>query len=370
MNQSPNHVRWSTNLLVALASVLVSLLLLELLLRAFFPQSVVRLGREGTGVQAHPPGMFIADADVGYALRPGFEGLFVRPEYETPVHVNTAGLRGRALRPRLPTTYRILALGDSFTWGYGATETQAWPYLLESALQEHFPEQDIQVFNGGVPGYGNDEELIWLRTRGSKLAPDLVVTMFFSGNDFEDNRSAARETHMIVDGMLVDTSFSQRKNDQAAWIQLVDKVKAYSHLFSLLSDRLGYVAMRLGVYAALTKSSSEYFTRQDAERTHALLLDIVTASRDLGARNLLVFVPEKMQILSGEAPVPRAAGVVEGAAHSADVPWLNLTPALIKRRDRRPMYYLVDGHWTPEGNSVAAEAIFRAIVKHGLLEGK
>lgn len=358
--------RSSLNVLLVLSSVAFALASGELFLRWFAPQAVARLADAGPGMLAHPPHMYVTDPDTGYALSPGFDGLFVRPEYQTPVHVNRLGLRGPEPRPHGPDTFRILALGDSFTWGYGVAEDDGWPRLLEALLRERYRERDVQVLNGGVPGFGTDEELAFLASRGELLRPDLVITMFFAGNDFEDNRAHARDTHEIRHGMLYDKVGADRRLLAPWWVRLNDWAKARSHFVSFVSERAGYLAMRAGLFSALTRSSSEHFSAADAARATALLADIVRTSTALGARSLLVYAPEKTQVLSGATRPPRATAVVRQAATLAKAPWLDLTPALRAAAQREETYYLMDGHWRAEGNAIVAKRLLERIMELGL----
>jgi lysophospholipase L1-like esterase len=261
---------------------------------------------------------------------------------------------------------RILCLGDSLTWGYGANDEETYPALLEVLLGKRYPELNVQVLNAGVPGYGTDEELELLRTRGAALEPDLVIVLFFAGNDFEDNRSPARVTLEIRDGMLVDKVLSERARSRPRWVRVNDWLKSRSHLHSFVSKRVGYLLMRAGVLGRLEQASSEYFTDEDARRATDLLVEISQTADRLGARSLFVFAPEKMQVFSDAEPPFRAATVVQQAATRAGVPWIDLTPALMQRATRSELHYKQDAHWTPAGNRVVAGVLADQIARLGL----
>ena len=339
------------NVTLFVLSIVASLVMAEVFLRVFMPQQFL----------PHPSGMYINDADLGYALNPGFEGVFIRSEFETPVIVGKSGFRAPEPRQRKDNTFRILCLGDSFTFGQGVGNEQAWPYLLEEELKKKFLKLDIQVVNAGVPGYGTDEELEVLRLRGPKYRPDLVVTQFFAGNDFGDNRSLARESYEVRNGMLYGTS-----SDRPWWIQANHWLKSYSHLYTIISERLGYVAMRLGLYEKIDRSLSEYFTEDDARATTNLLVQIGETAKELGADTLFVFVPDKAKVFSDMYQPSRAANVVQAAAKQANVPWIDLTSELMRRDDRLDLYYSEDSHWTPLGHQVVAQIFSKWIAEHGL----
>ncbi len=76
-------------------------------------------------------------------------------------HKAVAWTRGRDLR--------ILAVGDSFTFGSDVRWNESWPYQLQEALP------DSEVLNAGVPGYGVDQVALKLEQLGERLKPQVVV---------------------------------------------------------------------------------------------------------------------------------------------------------------------------------------------------
>jgi hypothetical protein len=69
---------------LVLASVLISLVAMEVFLRLERPQIF----------EEHPQGMYIADPDIGHILTPGFGGYVRRSEFEAHFSINQFGLRG------------------------------------------------------------------------------------------------------------------------------------------------------------------------------------------------------------------------------------------------------------------------------------
>ena len=49
--------------------------------------------------------------------------------------------------------FKILILGDSLTEGYGVSETECYPFLLENKLNDNLAEKtgkSFKVINGGI----------------------------------------------------------------------------------------------------------------------------------------------------------------------------------------------------------------------------
>ena len=133
-------------------------------------------------VNGFPRQLYVAtdDPTVPYVLRPGL----VTTVRKVPVRVNALGLRGREV-PLLPEAgvHRVLALGDSATFGEGLAEEDAFPVQLERELNAR-SSQRWEVLNAGVQGYNTEGELGFLRTRGLAMRPEAVV-VGFNLNDFD-----------------------------------------------------------------------------------------------------------------------------------------------------------------------------------------
>jgi len=342
---------------VLFGALLVAGVAAEIGIRLFFPQVF----------PPHPPGLYVEDPVVGFVLTPGFEGRHQRPEFSTEVVTNRAGLRGPELEPRDPGVLRVLCVGDSFTWGWGVKGDEAYPARLQAILAERFPSRDVQVLNAGVPGYGNDEELEWLRTRGAELEPDLVVVQFFPWNDFDDNLAPARTTHRVEDGMLRQDP-PDGDGGRPAWLRSLDRLKRGSHLLFMTSERAGYIAMRMGLLRDLEETSAEHYSEELGRLTSDLLADLGRTASELGARSLFVFVPEKQRIVAVKDSDGRATEVIARAAKEVGAAWVDLAPVFREHPRRFELYYQGDAHWTPLGSDVAAQAIAERIVSLRLLE--
>jgi len=75
------------------------------------------------------------------------------------------------------SSYKILVLGDSVTqWG-------KYVDYFKDLLINRYKNKDIEVVNAGVMGYDTELEYRYLKHRGLKLNPDLVLVQFCP-NDF------------------------------------------------------------------------------------------------------------------------------------------------------------------------------------------
>jgi len=84
---------------------------------------------------------------------------------------------------------RYIALGDSYTIGTGALESESWPALLTEYLQLDGVEVKL-IKNLGVAGWTSKEVIKYQLPQLKKLQPDFV-TLLIGANDWVRQGSAA-----------------------------------------------------------------------------------------------------------------------------------------------------------------------------------
>ncbi len=97
-----------------------------------------------------PPGYSQFDAELGWSTRPGHVSA------DGTIHINAQGLRATreyaATRPS--GMRRVLACGESFTFGEEVADAETWSARLEARVPA------LEVLNYGVGGYGTDQALL------------------------------------------------------------------------------------------------------------------------------------------------------------------------------------------------------------------
>ncbi len=90
------------------------------------------------------------------------------------VNTNAQRLRGPAFAAApAEGVFRILAVGDSTTFGWGVEDSHAWPPLLEAELSAR--GHRVEVLNAGVPSLGFRGVAAYLRTQAPGLSPHAVI---------------------------------------------------------------------------------------------------------------------------------------------------------------------------------------------------
>ena len=153
---------------LALTSLLFSLGSVELGLRAAGYEPLVEV--EDKRLQLIEPS---EDPVLAYELRPGATGRI----WKCDVQINSLGMRDREYEPVRPEgTRRVLALGDSITFGNRLELEKTWTSLYEDNLARRGIA--CEVLNMGVGGYDTLQEVRLLERAGLELDPDLVVLSF------------------------------------------------------------------------------------------------------------------------------------------------------------------------------------------------
>lgn len=173
-----HHKRVRANLALLAGSSILVLGLAEVGLRLFRPVQYLKPPRPPT--QAERRDSLYRPSRVpspSYELVPGKSGVFEGMEVRT----NSLGMRGgEPAAADARGLHRILALGDSFTFGFGIAEDQTYPEVLENLLNASSAsspdgEERFEVLNLGVVGYTTRDEAAVLRTKGLTLNPRVVI---------------------------------------------------------------------------------------------------------------------------------------------------------------------------------------------------
>jgi len=101
-------------------------------------------------------------------------------DYEIKYTFNSDGLNERFdySKDKEKNVYRIIAIGDSFTFGSNVNTKDNYPEVLEDYLSEKLKCSNIsnfEVINLGVPGYDIEYAVERFYRKGIKYNPDLIL---------------------------------------------------------------------------------------------------------------------------------------------------------------------------------------------------
>ena len=287
------------------------------------------------------------------SLCPNFGGVVSTPDFVVTYETNSRGLRDREYNAEKPPgKTRILALGDSFTFGHGIAYGERFTDVLESAFD------DVEVITMAVPGSGHDQQLLQFVTEGLAYQPDHVF-VFVTDASLHPSRYF---TPLLRDGTVqlpVFDRYPDRKTFPTRE-QRMSKAAAKwplwraSHLLSYLSFRIERVALLLKF-----RRSQQGFWREAIQlpagwsasgqptslpaaqvaRAEAVFRKLVEIAASQGT--LVTFVnldPNHEQGYLGHLD-PRAR-------------YLDLGPRLAAEAKLRPIGFKYDAHFNPAANAL------------------
>jgi hypothetical protein len=153
------------NMLVLSATLLLTLGVVEFLLRNFMPidyrrpaSELPQVAREIIYQAADVPGL-------DYELVPGVD----TEAHGVSVTTNSYGMRGPEPDPTRPE--KIIVLGDSFTFGFGVQQDEIFPAVMQTELAA----TDFDILNLAVSGYATHHEAAALKYKGLIWAPDVII---------------------------------------------------------------------------------------------------------------------------------------------------------------------------------------------------
>lgn len=162
---------------------------LELILQSaswFVPAAAVLLSHEGR----EPSEYRVADEVLGYRPSPA------RSDHDR------RGFRNRTAVQQA----RIVALGDSQTYGTGVEPDEAWPQQLGAST-------GAATYNMAFGGYGPTHSLVLL-DEALSLSPEVVIEGFYAGNDLWDSYHMVHELQQLPE-LRSDDPELMRQIDEA-----------------------------------------------------------------------------------------------------------------------------------------------------------
>jgi lysophospholipase L1-like esterase len=144
--------------------------------------------------------------------------------------LNRAGFRTQEFTPKRPEVFRVLALGDSCTFGMIVNKffeyiPKPYPQRLEELIALRFDVGKVEVLNAGIPGSNSYYGVMLLRTKLRGLSPNLI-TVRYGWND-----------HLMSRGGQNGSAYREPENGLALGIQdLLLHTALYPFVWSMALD--------------------------------------------------------------------------------------------------------------------------------------
>ena len=331
-------------------------------------------------------------------------------EFSYQARINNLGFRDRDFAARRTGAARVLALGDSFTYGWGVDAEDSWPKAME--LEFRRGGLNVEVANLGAPGAGPREYARLAERAIPLLRPDVIVVGVLQADDLfqaaesKPEQSPTSKQRVLRDFRALYPNLMQMvspveskqvhvskeemretwKNqvrdflgqmtapEKARFENLPSPVRA-AYQAGALNPGLLYMAMRHGEFLVDTcdvagkgrrgieETAKELAKiRQYAERAHAELVVVPVPYRayvsqpDVAAMAELGFHVEDGMIAWS---TPDEA--IQEACRGAQVQFISVTGDFRERGRANELYFELDGHLNKAGHSAFGELAGRMV---------
>jgi len=376
-NNNINYKKILVNSLIILGITISIIIVIEVLLRLFFPQTLY--GEPITGNN-----FSYMDEMLGMQYTPRARWQFFDPEYKVEYAINEHGFRDARnhLVPKSEDKLRILLLGDSFTFGQGVTYEQTWPVKTELML-ENSGNHHIELVKAGVQGMDSRSEFILMKRLLKQLEIDVVVVGFLINDLYTNTLHGIEESNEIPIDHLDDEMINKNIGLKEEWSQTLKQVFIESslssefHLLTLAKRmaisidqvycRLYIAAPNRGVWLK-KKLSTEAI--QKIKVTEIIFQKMARYLNSLGKKLIVVSIPQQFQVLCCEDSKKSLNIDVElydrhfaQFAEQNDFTWITMLYHFAStNQDKNKLFYRLDGHLTPAGNDLVANVFLDKVL--------
>ncbi|HEX8776454.1 MAG TPA: GDSL-type esterase/lipase family protein [Pyrinomonadaceae bacterium] len=354
-------------------------------------------------------------AGEGLVFPPLTEFRLQSAEFDCEVNINALGFRDREFGQKPEGRIRILAVGDSFTYGWGVEANQSWPKVLEARLRQL--GHDVEVANLGKPGASPAGYAAIMGKAMPVLKPDLVIVGILQGEDLAQTRLEAsiNSSARLPDGRQpaaimrlglrervgnvgrlmypnllrlmgklhhAQPSLSRHwKSEAQAIVEMLtpqeqarfdglDAQVKRAFLNGELNPSLIQTSMKLPRYFLDTFRADKPEIQSLISTVAGSLADIKRMAGRYGCEVIVVSVPLKVYASREELESCRRLGfelipemaesdspdrAIEAACRMAGVQFINVTEEFRKAANGTHLFYEMDGHFNPAGHRVFAE---------------
>ena len=353
----------------------------EAVLRVVRPQNTL------ARMLQNEPAMFRPSDVLPYELRPGYVGRLKRGQYDVGIRIDGQGYRSPEFSPDAKRPVRILAVGDSFTFGWGVEAEEAYPQRLERLLAAQFGA-DVEVINAGfAAGYSPDTYYLFLKKRGMLLNPDLIVVGFFVGNDIDHVRAFENEWTEVDGEGLPLRIINVDSNVDEGWLVSRRRPLRYEipvlrdlHLFQLAADATQRIAgaptsaseRSAGDIPFVFRAAYEERTRRLVERVQRLFHAMKRIADERGVPLCVLLIPDRAQLVADESVRTSGADwekpqrLFRAFFEEQSIPYLDLLEEMRAQNAAEDLYIRNDFHWTRKGHDLAARRLAEFVLQERL----
>ena len=342
---------WRAKLLLVAFACGLCLLTLEVILRATW-----------SGQWTLPKEFMLPESVFTYQFKPNIDLTIPIADSGTfPVRTNARGFRGPTVADLASKDLRIVAIGDSFAFGWGIRQEDLGLVRAVDAFANAHPDRSVGLAHVAMGGWGPDDYLYAYMTEVLPADIDVLVLGVFPGNDIlplNHSRSTTPTPHPPANSAPSLLTRLRPKVYDFAKSQI-----SGSMLFNRLAIRMGTVPDSFKRFATdIDAQNAEWAT------TFFYLDQLFSRAKGRGVEVVVLCYPSSIQI-SAAATID-AAGLdhtmperVLGAfCASRQVRFIEMAGDLTAAAASAPdLYFKIDRHLTAKGHDVVTRVLEREL---------
>lgn len=293
-------------------------------------------------------------------------------EFKVKIMINKYGFRDHDFSYGNNKKRNIVFLGDSFAFGFGVENTEAYMKVLEKKLLN----KDLRLINCGFAcGYSPDLYYLFLKKELQHLNPELVVIGIYDGNDISDIQynewlDNNLETLKIKSSKFyIDSNHRLRYSPQyglgGIFFAGNNKVDYLSKIKIIIRDNsylLNFIVSRLRMFNFKNTNRFDFNIPETKisestakQRFEISLVKNKLLLEELKIKYLFILIPSKEDFVNATNEFK----YIDSYLKNNNYNYLNLLSEFKRRNiDMNKIYYKYDGHWNRYGHEAVALVLF------------
>lgn len=395
--------------IMCVGTLLICLFILEIAVRIIIPQSNLR--KRDLFFQYEP--------FIGFEGIPNKKGVFATRSFKTTVALNNEGFRDyNHDKINAQNKFRIITLGDSFTWGHGVNNDQIYMKVLEKI------NPNIETINMGGSGGDPPTALKGYMYRGINYEHDVVLLGFYIGNDIvayypKDDDSPpqwgfdSEGKFALIGRMISQEKVNEIRNESEERYSPTKKrnfrkrisywLVRHFQLYTFIDNYRDYCSnvlkgsvlyTRILKYFGIENKGAYGFLNycmekdpEDVEYGWRLLAETLKTmknyAKQANARLYVIIIPFNFQTSQklyeitarkyghdpSEFDLEKPNRKLAELCDNLEIGYLDLLPSMKEETSKgNKFYFMRDGHWNANGHSFAAKEIYKDMKDRGWIK--
>jgi len=284
----------------------------------------------------------------GVTTTADFSGYFTTKWMRAEVRENRHGFRGAEFSTaKAEGVYRVVVIGDSFTWGNGVPEKARLSNILDAELRR----RGVEVLNLGFPGNNWNEHVATLERKALPLKPDFVLLQW-GVNDVELDRDVNRRPR--VPPLITSREWHDAMHRSSALYTLLNQAWVRYQVTRDMGS--AYDNYMRGLY---TDPQSE-----GAVHAETQMRRFIAIAREHDVPVAIILFPDTNVPLRADYPYRFLHERVLATCKDEGIACIDMLPRFAVVQDPRTLWAsLLDAHPSAKANRMAADEVLATVAR-------